>query len=285
MIGAALPTQLCIQKEHPLIHFICVTCGTQFAESETPPARCPICEDERQYIGHNGQQWTTLAAMQRDYHTVIKPVEADLTGIGTAPQFAIGQRALLVQTPQGNLLWDCISYLDDPTVAAVKALGGIDAIAISHPHYYSSMVAWAQRFDAPIYLHAADREHVMRPDPSIHFWEGETYDLLGGITLIRAGGHFAGGTVAHWPQGAEGRGVLLTGDIVQVVQDRRWVSFMYSYPNLIPLSAATVRQVVAAVEPFEFERIYGAWWATIVQEDAKARVERSAQRYIGHVER
>ena len=35
---------------------------------------------------------------------------------------------------------------------------------------------------------------------------------------------------------------------------------MYSYPNLIPLPAAAVRGIAAALEPFAFERIYGAWW-------------------------
>ena len=74
------------------------------------------------------------------------------------------------------------------------------AIAISHPHYYSSMVEWSHAFDgAPIYVHAADRPWVMRPDPHIVFWEQETLPLLGGLTLIRCGGHFAGGQVLHWP--------------------------------------------------------------------------------------
>src|SRR5687768_15683368 len=200
----------------PMRH-ICVTCGTQFAETEREPERCPICEDERQYIGHNGQHWTTLATLQRDYHNVIKPVEPGLTGIGTLPAFAIAQRALLLQTPGGNVLWDCISLLDDPTIAAVRALGGIATIAISHPHYYSAMIEWAHEFDAPIYLHSAEREWVMRPDPAVRFWDGETQPLGDGLTLIRCGGHYAGGQVLHWAGGAGGKGVLLTGDIIQVI--------------------------------------------------------------------
>ena len=264
--------------------FICVTCGTQFGTTEHPPVQCPICEDERQYVGHNGQQWTTLEKLQADYHNVIKPVEANLTGIGTHPTFAIGQRALLVQTPAGNLLWDCISLIDDPTVAAVNALGGVDAIAISHPHYYSCMVEWSHAFDAPIYLHTADREHVMRPDPAIRFWEGETTALFGKLTLIRGGGHFEGGTMLHWPAGADGKGALLSGDIVQVVRDRRWVSFMYSYPNLIPLPARKVRHIVEVLAPFAFDRVYGAWWDTIVADDGKEAVNRSAARYIAQLE-
>ncbi len=263
-----------------MTHFICQTCGTQFAATATPPDHCPICTDERQYVGHDGQQWTTLADLQITHHNIIKTVEPNLTGIGSHPSFAIGQRALLLQTPNGNVLWDCISLLDDPTIAVVNALGGIDAIAISHPHYYSSMIEWSRAFDAPIYLHAADREWVMRPDPAIHFWEGATHSLIDGVTLIRCGGHFAGGTVLHWAAGADGNGAMLSGDILQVVSDRRFVSFMYSYPNLIPLPARAVEQIVAAVEPFAFDRIYGAWWGRIVADDGKASVQRSADRYI-----
>lgn len=261
-------------------HFICKTCGTQFPATAVPPEHCPICEDERQYIGWDGQQWTILAELQRNHHNKIEDEEPNLTGIGTTPGFAIGQRALLVQTPQGNLLWDCITLLDEPTKEAVTKLGGINAIAISHPHYYSSMIEWAQVFDAPIYLHAADQQWVMRPDPAVEFWAGETKLLWDDLTLIRGGGHFAGGTMLHWPAGADGAGVLLTGDIIQVVSDRRWVSFMYSYPNLIPLPAKKVREIVTAVSPYNFDRIYGAWWGRVVRNDAKTAVSRSAERYI-----
>lgn len=261
-------------------NYICQTCGTQFAETAVPPEHCPICEDERQFVGWHGQQWTTLAALQADHHNLVKEEEPHLTGIGTDPSFAIGQRALLVQTAQGNLLWDCITLLDDPTITAVKALGGIDAIAISHPHYYSAMVTWSHAFHAPIYLHAADKAWVMRPDSAITYWEGETKPLWAGMTLIRGGGHFAGGTMLHWPAGAAGHGVLLTGDIIQVVPDRRYVSFMYSYPNLIPLPVHKVTEIVAAVESYAFDRLYGAWWDRVVVMDAKAAVARSAARYI-----
>jgi hypothetical protein len=263
-----------------MINFICQTCGTQFAETASPPEHCPVCKDERQYIGWEGQKWTTLEDLRRDHHNIVKPLEPGLTGIGSEPSFAIGQRALLVQTPEGNLLWDCISLIDAATVDTVRSMGGISAISISHPHYYSSMVEWSHAFNAPIYLHRADQEWVMRRDPSIHFWEGEALALFGGLSLIRCGGHFAGGTVAHWPSGADGRGVLFTGDIIQVVPDRAWVSFMYSYPNLIPLPAAKVRHIVAAVENLPYDRIYGAWWERVVKDNAKSAVEKSAKRYI-----
>ena len=265
----------------PLL-YVCATCGVQFAPSDGPPARCPVCEDERQYVGWGGQTWTTLDEL-RSTHRNQPREDAGLLGIGTQPSFAIAQRALLVQSPGGNLLWDCITLLDDATAEAVRAAGGLRAVAISHPHYYSSMVEWSRAFDAPVLLHEADRQWVMRTDPGLQFWSGETRQLWDGMTLIRAGGHFAGGTVLHWPAGAEGRGALLAGDILQVAQDRRWVSFMYSFPNYVPLSAAKVDRVVGAVEPFEFDRIYGAWWDRNVLTDAKAAVHRSAERYKRHV--
>lgn len=267
-----------------MAEYICTTCGTQYPDSSAPPVDCPICKDERQYVGFEGQQWTTLDALRAKHKNSFRTYEPNLTGIGTEPRFAIGQRALLIQAPGGNILWDCISLLDESTIEAVHKLGGISAIAISHPHYYSSMVSWAHAFNAPIYLHAADREHVMRPDASICFWEGETKAIGEGITLINTGGHFKGATVLYWAEGSDGRGALLSGDIVNVVQDRRYVSFMYSYPNLIPLPAKAIRRIVASLEPFEFERIYSAWWDTITPSHGKAAVLFSAERYIKAIE-
>lgn len=268
-----------------MTHYICVTCGVQFAASEEPPAHCPICEDERQYVGWRGQQWTTLDELRRDHKTVIRPEGPGLVGIGTEPGFAIGQRALLVQAEGGNVLWDCITLIDDAVIAALKGLGGLRAIAISHPHYFSSIVEWSRAFgDVPIYLHAALQPYVMRPDPVIEYWEGERLQLGQGLTLINAGIHFDGGTLLHWTDGAEGKGALLAGDIFQVVQDRRWVSFMYSYPNLIPERPAIIREALRRVEPYTFDHLYGAWWERKVIGDAKGAVRRSAERYLARIE-
>jgi len=248
--------------------FLCAACSTQFPDSEQPPARCPICEDERQYVPEDGQAWTTLEELRESHAAVIREELPGLLGIGCEPQFAIGQRALLVD----GVLWDCQALLDDEIVARV---GSLDAIAISHAHYYSTMVEWAHTFDAPVYVHADDREWVLRPDPSIVFWEGEQLELKPGLTLLRLGGHFAGGQVLHWAVGD----VLLSGDIVMVIPDRRFVSFMWSYPNLIPLPAETVLDIAARLEPWPFERIVGAWWGRVVRRDGKAAVRRSAERY------
>jgi hypothetical protein len=267
-------------------NFVCVQCGTQFAETAGPPPRCPICEDERQFVRHDGQEWTTLKRLAADHHNRLEEEAPRLLGMGTEPEFAIGQRALLLQSPGGNLLWDCISLLDDQTIAEVNSRGGIRAIAISHPHFYSSMIQWSERFDAEIFLHVADREWVMRPAGAgsrIQFWEGTTLSLWDGMTLINCGGHFDGGAVLHWPAASRGRGskgALLTGDIITVVQDRRYVSFMRSYPNLIPLGAMAIRRIVETIEPFSFDHIYGGWWQANVLADAKAAVVRSAERYL-----
>jgi len=257
----------------------------QFDRTAEPRSGCPICEDERQFVSHTGQEWTTLKRLQADHHNRLEDEAPQLLGIGTEPEFAIGQRALLLQSPGGNLLWDCIALLDNRTAAEVDARGGIRAIAISHPHYYSAMVEWAERFDAQIFLHAADREWVMRKNRRVHFWEGTSLSLWDNLTLINLGGHFEGGTVLHWPAGANGRGALLTGDIIQVVQDRRYVAFMRSYPNLIPLGPAAIHRILETIEPFAFEQVYGAWWKANVLVDAKTGVWRSAERYLRWISR
>jgi hypothetical protein len=262
-------------------NFLCTTCGTQYADSAAPPERCPICEDPRQYLKPAGQQWTTLDQLRRTHKNTLRAEEPGLIALGIEPHFAIGQRAFLVRSPGGNVLWDCLPLLDGALAEALRALGGLSAIAISHPHYYSAMVEWSRALGGvPIYLHAADRQWVMRPDQAIVFWEGETRMLGEGLTLVRCGGHFDGGTVLHWAGGAEGRGVLLSGDIIQVVADRKSVSFMYSYPNYIPLGPSAIRRIVTVVEPLAFDRIHGAFWDATIARDGKAVVARSAERYL-----
>ena len=260
--------------------FICATCGTQYPDSEAAPERCPICEDARQWVPEEGQRWTTMDELRHRHRNELRS-EEDLLGVGTEPRFAIGQRALLVPFGERRLLWDCITLLDDETATEIDRLGGIAAIAISHPHYYSAMVEWARRFNCPIHLHTDDEGWIRRRDPAVRLWRGEVKELGHGLTLVRCGGHFAGATVLHWREGAGGRGALLSGDVVQVIPDRRHVGFMYSYPNLIPLPEAAVRRIGAALEPLRFEQIYGAWWGTVVRRDGRSAVLRSVERYAG----
>src|SRR5204862_2419395 len=108
--------------------------------------------------------------LQVNHNTSLKTLAPQLLIIGTKHDFSISKRALLLQSPSGNLLWDCIALLDDRTIAEVNARGGIRSIAISHPHYYTTMVEWAEHFAAQILLHVADREWVMRKSPRIEFW-------------------------------------------------------------------------------------------------------------------
>jgi len=267
--------------------YVCVTCGVQHAESESPPPGCPICEDERQYVGWSGQQWTTLPEMvAKGYRNVLAEVDPGLTSITTVSAFGIGQQALLVQTPAGNVLWDCIGFVDDATIAAVRERGGLQAIAISHPHFYGACVEWSQAFGGvPVYIHAADRQWVMRPGPSLVLWEGEALEPLPGLTVVHLGGHFDGATVLYWPEGANDRGALLSGDTLQVVMDRRYVSFMYSYANLIPLPVETVEGMAARLRPYRYERVYGGFNGRTIRVEGAQAVERSAERYVRHLGR
>ncbi|MEJ2287105.1 MAG: MBL fold metallo-hydrolase, partial [Deinococcales bacterium] len=239
-----------------------------------------ISEDVRQYVPEEGQRWTTTVELASRHRNVVERLEPSLYAIRSEPRLGIGQRALLLQTPSGNVLWDCITLLDRPTIEAVRALGGVDAIAISHPHYYSAQRLWAEAFDAPVFLHGADRGWVVDPHPRLRAWEGETQHLWEGVTLVRAGGHFPGGTVLHWEAGAGGAGVLLSGDILQVTPDRGVVGFMYSYPNYLPLPSWEVDAVADVVLRLAFDRIYGAFPGGRIAQGARDAVERGRQRYL-----
>ena len=264
--------------------FICTACGMQYPPSAAPPPHCTICEEERQYVPPSGQSWTTLDALAIRHFNSYREHEPDLIGIGTQPAFAIGQRALLVCTPQGNVLWDCIAFVDAATVTLIEGLGGLKAIAISHPHFYTTVAEWSRAFGGvPIHLHADDREWIMRPDPAIKLWEGETRPLLPDLTLVRCGGHFTGGTVLHWAKGAGGRGVVCSGDILTVTTDRKFLTFMRSYPNFIPLSAREVEKIAAALVPFEFDTIYGHYFDRVIPNDAKQVLKVSVQRYLAAI--
>ena len=265
--------------------WICTTCGTQYELSEHPAALCSICDEERQYVLPTGQVWTTLAKLQKSHMATFR-CEAELIGIGTSPAFGIGQRVLLVRTPNGNVLWDCISLVDDAIVEIVNGLGGLAAIAISHPHYYTSMVDWSAAFSGiPVYLHAADKSWIMRSSPCLNLWTGETQEIMPGLTLIRVGGHFDGGTVMHWAQGSRNKGALLSGDLLQVTPDRKFVSFMWSYPNFIPLGEKAVRVIATRLEPWTYEAIYGAFWDRVVPSDGTNVAKKSVARHIAILQR
>jgi hypothetical protein len=260
--------------------WICATCGNHYPEAASPPAVCIICADERQWLPPSGQRWTTLEELRAAGHRGdVRELEPGLLGIGVAPPFAIGQRALLVRTPAGNLLWDPPGFLDQRSIQAVADAGGLRAVSASHPHFYGAINRWSHTFDAEILLPAADADWLTQPDPAVRTWSGSLV-VLPGVTLVQCGGHFAGSAVVHWAEGAAGAGALLSGDTIFVTPGEDRVTFVRSAPNRLPLPERAVRGVVDAVRPYRFERIYGGWWEPVLRRDARLVVERSAERYI-----
>ncbi len=240
---------------------------------------CVICTDPRQYVGWGGQQWATLPELVAEGHrSEVREEEPGLLGLGVTPSIGIGQRSLLVTGSDGNVLWDVPGFIDEAAMQSVDDLGGLVAISASHPHFYGVIVEWAEAFDVPIVLPEADRRWLVRESRRTE-WYRHRYPIGPDITLIRTGGHFPGSAVLHWTGAADGQGVLLSGDSITVVQDRGWVSFMWSYPNLIPLDATELDRIESAIEPFDFDRIYGGWWGRVVSHDGRGVVRRSIERY------
>lgn len=256
---------------------LCKTCGTSYGAARAYPEHCPICEDERQYVPPAGQSWVDFDALRASHANVWKQHDSALLSLRTVPRFAIDQRAFLLRAPEGNILWDCIANLDEATKTLITALGGISAIAISHPHYYTTVHDWAEAFDAPVYLHASDRQWVMRDSPHITFWEGDALALADDIKVMRLGGHFAGGSVLHW---ARDGGIVLSGDIVQVTPGADAVSFMWSYPNMLPLPAGAVADITRRLGTVTFNRLYGAFEGKDITHNADEIVRRSGEKYI-----
>ena len=260
--------------------WVCPACGANYEPSPSPPERCALCADERQWVPPDGQRWTSFAELaERGYATEVRELEPGLTGIGTEPEVGVGQRGLLVSTPEGNVLWDPPAFIDDAAISAVREAGGLRAISSSHPHMYGAAVEWSRAFDAEIVLAEADAHWLARDGGRVRTWSG-LLALLEGVTLVQCGGHFPGSGVLHWQAGADGAGVLLCGDTIFVTPGEDRVSFIWSAPNRLPLSERAVRGIVEAVSPYRFERIYGGWWTPAVRRDGAEVVRRSAERYI-----
>lgn len=179
------------------------------------------------------------------YKNVLRkdPFHSGVISVFTEPQVAIGQRAFLLCTDKGNVLWDCITYIDEETVRDIQSLGGIAAIVISHPHYYSTALHWAEAFDCKVYLSAEDEEWVMRRGPQHVMWEGQQLELLGGQFLaVKVGGHFPGSSVLLWKSERK----LFVADSIMIVPsgvyhtdrpaDTASFAFMWSYPNMVSTS-------------------------------------------------
>lgn len=254
--------------------WICRTCAVETAQRHDV---CPVCADERQWVPAAGQVWTTLDDLQAEGHDVhVRELEPDLFGLSATPGVGIAQESKIVRTPAGLLLWDPLGYLDDAAVAAVRALGDVVAVAASHPHMFGVQVEWSRALGGvPVLVAEADAAWVQRPDAVVETWTGER-EVLPGVVLSQPGGHFPGSSVVHWP-GADGRGVLLSGDTIFANPDRT-ASFMRSYPNRIPLSGAVALRVAEHVARRPFDRLYNNFDG-VIPADALAVVQRSAARH------
>jgi hypothetical protein len=230
-------------------------------------------------VGWDGQRWATLEELATKGHaTVIREEEPGLFGIGVEPSIGIGQRSLLVTGTSGNVLWDVPGFVDEEAMTAVEDLGGLVAVSASHPHFYGVIAEWADAFDVPIVLPEADRSWLMGASRHVEWYSGRAA-VTPEVTLVQTGGHFPGSAVLHWTGASDGAGVLASGDSITVVQDREWVSFMWSYPNLIPLDATELARIESSLVGLDYERIYGGWWGRVVARDAETVVSRSIERY------
>ncbi len=263
--------------KHPEFENICQACGTRYMQAS--PVHCPVCSDERQYIPESGQKWTSYNALSKTKSIRLGKLLPDACDLRINPAFGIAQRAHLILSSGGNILWDCLPFLDDATIAFINSKGGLKGIAISHPHYYSLMSVWADTFDCPIYLHRADQEWVMDHNDRISFFDGDRQALWDGIEIIHTGGHFAGSTVLYVPKGG-GQGKLFVGDTLQISQSRQFISMMYSYPNQIPLPISNILQIKHRLASLPFDGMYGAFEWQNIHEGAREIFERSVKRYV-----
>ena len=256
---------------------VCTTCGVERARDDLPEV-CPICADERQFVPTSGQKWTSPEEAGRDGAWLeFVEVEPRVWGIVQRDCPGIKQRPALICTDHGNVLVEVPNHIDEASIEQVRELGGIAAIIASHPHMYGVQSLWSAAFDdAPIYISRVDRQWLGVRPASVVEWDGEL-ELVPGVRASQPGGHFPGSVVVHWVA-PDGLGVLFSGDTIGTVADPRWVTFMRSFPNWIPLSGPVVRRIADHVERYDFDRLHANFGGT-VPIDARAAVRRSADRY------
>ncbi|KAI9744408.1 MAG: hypothetical protein M1818_001937 [Claussenomyces sp. TS43310] len=272
---------------------ICTACGTQFDETDSSElTSCRVCDDPRQFVPPSGQSFTTLASLQSDYKNKHEPFPMDdrFTSIWTEPKFGIGQRCILIKTSAGNVLWDCITFLDEETVRWIEDQGGLQAIVISHPHYYTTHLEWAETFKCPVYLSAEDSKWLCREDKTSSRklieagkTELEIPDKEGnstGVKAIKLGGHFPGSLVTLYDGRLNVADTLVTtpaglGDWKDKPRPEGMNSFAFfwSIPNMIPLPPDEIAGMWTVLRDYEFGSTHGAFLGTdIVAEDVKERV-------------
>jgi len=258
---------------------ICTTCGTQYPPDKQVPELCVICNDDRQYIAEDGQHWIDMDEPKNNYSTKIEVLCDNLYSLKIQPDFALANRALLVKSSGGNILWDCIPFLDSKAVTFIKANGGLKAIAFSHPHYYSTMNEWASIFNCPVYIHHNDGQWIMYKGEHVNLWDGDSLQLWDNIQIIHTGGHFPGSCVLHVPCLSH-KGTVLSGDTLYISRSKRHIAVMYSYPNQILLPRNEFTAFYKKCKGLEFDSMYGAFVNQDLTGNAKQIFEASMQRYI-----
>ncbi|GAB3488116.1 hydrolase [Amycolatopsis cihanbeyliensis] len=263
--------------------WICTGCGLEHPDSPEPPPvdgcvldRGEVGVEERGDLGPHGRGWTTHAELAAQPHETLRRDHGrGVYSLRREPRFAIGHWSFLVRTAHGNLLWDPPAYLDEEVLGLVRELGGVDVIAVSHPHMFAAQVSWSHAFGrVPVLVNADDQEWVPRADPVVEYWKDHA-EPLPGVELIQLGGHMPGSSVARTSDGT-----LLVGDTISGVPVHpAWVSFTRNYPKLVPLSPAVVRRIVRRLDAYEYDRLYTLGGDTI-DSQAKAVVHRSADSHI-----
>ncbi|KAI1850909.1 hypothetical protein JX266_003574 [Neoarthrinium moseri] len=290
---------------------VCSTCGTQFPTSDAQAVKtCFICDDPRQFTPPTGQSFTTLDAVRSGHRNVFYPLpsgsatssagqDPDFVSIVTEPKFAIGQRAVLVKTPHGNVLWDCVTLLDEETIERITGLGGLKAIVISHPHYYSAHVEWARAFQCPVYLADEDREWTTQSSSYQSFITEAELDLpvageSAGVRVLKLGGHFPGSLVLLYkgrllvadtlittPAGLGSWEANALGEARERPKGLNSYGFMWSIPNMIPLPPAEMERMWAILNKYSFVSSHGAFVKTDIfgkdGSEVKRRVLESMQ--------
>ncbi|MGE5107313.1 MAG: hypothetical protein ACM3H8_07200 [Sphingobacteriales bacterium] len=257
---------------------ICSTCGTYYPADKVPEI-CPICMDDRQYIPPTGQSWTKEEMLLLRHSIKINKIQDRLYEMEVNPIFAIGQRALLVLSPEGNVLWDCIPLLDEATIEFIKSKGGLKAIAFSHPHYYSNMNDWAETFDCPVCIHENDAENIQVKGEHIKLWKGDELALWDGIKIMLIGGHFEGSSILHVPFLSK-EGTILCGDTLFLSPSKKHFSILRSYPNRIPLPLSEMKRLKERFDGIPFDSFFGYISTQNLNENVKKVFAESMERYF-----
>ncbi|KAF4555989.1 Hypothetical protein D9617_2g059560 [Elsinoe fawcettii] len=268
---------------------ICVACGTQYDVTyEQGRERCKICDDPRQFVPPQGQQWTSLRleANKHTNHWVPSSSDPRIYHLYTDPKLGIGERASLLLTPHGAIIWDCFAFLTPPLVEFLLSHHPI-AIVISHPHFYTTHLLWASLLKCPVYLSSEDASWLSRPDPSgqRRFLTEAKTEIIPGVTAIKTGGHFPGSLVLHWDRHLFVADSIMTTPAAYTPEPRPEgmgaYAFMWSIPNMIPLGPDGVGRIWEAVKRVEFSETHGLMMGMdVVHTDVKKWVLEGAKRQV-----